>query len=147
MLGRFMPVAALRSSRDVASKPLAQNVRRIASTAASGAYSRGLPHGRLFTTRAAVRNSVHYMDPNAVEQVAAKRLFDNLDASAEEAGVTIVPVMGILGGLGDILADVAAREQSGIAELTIAYTIDGWIPTRGSQLTSTLQQPAKRLAF
>jgi len=87
------------------------------------------------------------MDPNAVEQVAAKRLFDNLDASAEEAGVTIVPVMGILGGLGDILADVAAREQSGIAELTIAYTIDGWIPTRGSQLTSTLQQPAKRLAF
>src|SRR5258708_20344040 len=26
---------------------------------------------------AAVRNSFHYMDPNAVEQMAAKRLFDN----------------------------------------------------------------------
>jgi short subunit dehydrogenase-like uncharacterized protein len=96
---------------------------------------------------AAIRNRVHYLDPNAVEQMAAKRLFDELDAPAKAAQVTIVPVMGILGGLGDVLADVATRGKSDVEEVTIAYLINGWIPTRGSQLTSKLQRPAKRLAF
>lgn len=96
---------------------------------------------------AAIRNRAHYLDPNAVEQLAAKRLFDELDTAAKRAGVTVVPVMGILGGLGDALADVASLGQSDIEEVTIAYKVDGWIPTRGSLLTSKLQQPANRLVF
>ena len=81
--------------------------------------------------RAAIRRRIHYLDPNAVEQLAAKRMFDELDSSAKDAGVTIVPVMGILGGLGDALADVAAQDHADIEEVTVAYKIDGWIPTRG----------------
>ena len=104
-------------------------------------------HTALSVASAAIRNRVHYLDPNAVEQMAAKRLFDELDGPARTAGVTVVPVMGILGGLGDVMADVAAEGVSDIADATVAYTIEGWIPTKGSQLTSKLQQPSKRLAF
>jgi len=104
-------------------------------------------HTALPLAAAAIRNKVHYLDPNAVEQMAAKKLFDELDDPAKAAGVTVVPVMGILGGLGDAMADVASRGLSDIAEVTVAYTIEGWIPTKGSQLTSKLQQPSKRLAF
>ncbi|OBQ62219.1 saccharopine dehydrogenase NADP-binding domain-containing protein [Mesorhizobium loti] len=96
---------------------------------------------------AAIRNRVHYLDPNAVEQLAAKRLFDELNTAAKQAGVSVVPVMGIFGGLGDALADVASKGKPNIEEVIIAYKVDGWIPTRGSQLTSSLLQSTKRLAF
>lgn len=96
---------------------------------------------------AAIRKKVHYFDPNAVEQLAVQRLFERLDAPARQARVAIVPVTGIFGGLGDVMAHLAARGQNEIDSLTVAYDVEGWIPTRGSQATSKAIQQSKRLAF
>lgn len=96
---------------------------------------------------AAIRNKVHYLDTNAAEQLAAKRLFDELSASAQDAGVVVVPVMGILGGLGDMLAHIASAGLPSLDAISVAYAIKGWIPTRGSQATATSMQPAVRLRY
>ena len=55
--------------------------------------------------------------------------------------------MGSFDGFGDALAYVTAKEQTDIEEVVIAYRVDGWIPTRGSQLTTKLQRPEMRLAL
>jgi short subunit dehydrogenase-like uncharacterized protein len=96
---------------------------------------------------AAIDSGVHYLDTNAVEQVAAKRLFDDLSRAAIQAGIAIVPGMATFGGLGDLLASEVTRGLSPVATITVAYNVDGWIPTRGSMMTASRAQGAPRLTF
>lgn len=96
---------------------------------------------------AAIDRGVHYLDTNAVEQLAAKRLFDDLSAAARQAGVVVVPGMATFGGLGDLLASQAARDLRPVTEITVVYAVQGWIPTRGSQQTAAMTQAAPRLTF
>jgi len=96
---------------------------------------------------AAIDSGVHYLDTNAVEQFAAKRLFDDLSRAAVHAGIAVVPGMATFGGLGDLLASEVARGLSPVAAMTVAYIVDGWIPTRGSMMTASRTQGAPRLRF
>lgn len=96
---------------------------------------------------AAIDSGVHYLDTNAVEQLAAKRLFDDLSRPAVQAGIAVVPGMATFGGLGDLLAGEVARGLSPVATMTVAYVVDGWIPTRGSMVTASRTQGAPRLTF
>src|ERR1700722_16340693 len=48
---------------------------------------------------AALRARIHYFDVTA-EQASAQAIFEQYSATAEEAGVAIVPAMGFYGGLG-----------------------------------------------
>ena len=96
---------------------------------------------------AAIDRGVHYLDTNAVEQLAAKRLFDDLSAAARHAGVVVVPGMATFGGLGDLLASQAARDLRQVSAITVVYAVQGWIPTRGSQRTAAMTQAAPRLTF
>ncbi|WP_250623110.1 saccharopine dehydrogenase NADP-binding domain-containing protein [Pinirhizobacter soli] len=96
---------------------------------------------------AAIDSGVHYLDTNAVEQVAAKRLFDDLSRAAVQAGIAIVPGMATFGGLGDLLASKVTRGLGPHATMTVAYIVDGWIPTRGSMMTASRAQGAPRLTF
>lgn len=96
---------------------------------------------------AAIDSGAHYLDTNAVEQLAAKRLLDDLSRAAVHAGVAVVPGMATFGGLGDLLASEVARGFSPVATMTVAYSVDGWIPTRGSMVTASRTQGAPRLTF
>jgi short subunit dehydrogenase-like uncharacterized protein len=96
---------------------------------------------------AAIDSGVHYFDTNAVEQLAAKRLFDDLSRAAVQAGIAVVPGVATFGGLGDLLANEVARGLSPITAVTVAYIVDGWIPTRGSMMTASRTQGAPRLTF
>jgi hypothetical protein len=72
---------------------------------------------------AAIDRGVHYLDTNAVEQLAAKRLFDDLSAAARHAGVVVVPGMATFGGLGDLLASQAARDLRQVSAITVVYAV------------------------
>ncbi len=96
---------------------------------------------------AAIDQEVHYFDTNAVEQIAAKRLFDELHGAARRAGVAVVPGMATFGGIGDLVANLTARGIGQVTSLTINYLVKGWIPTRGSQATAAGVQGAPRLNF
>jgi len=96
---------------------------------------------------AAIANGTHYLDTNAVEQLTAKRLFDELSGAARSARIAVVPGVATFGGLGDLLANFAAHGLHGIDEVTVAYFVKGWIPTRGSQATASKGQGAPKLMF
>jgi uncharacterized protein YbjT (DUF2867 family) len=96
---------------------------------------------------AAIHCGAHYLDTNAVEQLAAKRLFDDLSGAALEAGVAVIPGMATFGGLGDLMASQAARGGGPVTSVTVAYVVDGWIPTRGSLVTAAKTQGTPKLSF
>ncbi len=107
------------------------------------------PHGdtSFALASAAIDRGLHYLDTNAVEQLAAKRLFDDLSEAALQAGVMVVPGMATFGGLGDLMASLATSGLSQISAVTVAYVVSGWIPTRGSLVTAAQTQGAQRLSF
>ena len=96
---------------------------------------------------AAIARGAHYLDTNAVEQLTAKRLFDDLSDAARSARVAVVPGLATFGGLGDLLANSAAHGLKRIDDVTVAYLVKGWIPTRGSQATASKGQGAPKLVF
>ncbi|MGO4220244.1 saccharopine dehydrogenase NADP-binding domain-containing protein [Lysobacter sp. TAF61] len=96
---------------------------------------------------AAINHGAHYLDTNAVEQLTAKRLFDELHGEARMARVAIIPGMATFGGLADLLAGRAARDLGSVDEVSVGYLVTGWIPTRGSQATARKSQGTPRLKF
>ncbi|NID14593.1 saccharopine dehydrogenase NADP-binding domain-containing protein [Luteibacter yeojuensis] len=96
---------------------------------------------------AAIDRGAHYLDTNAVEQLAARRLFDNLGRAAERAGVVLVPGLATFGGLGDLLASRLTSGMGKVTTIAAAYRVDGWIPTRGSMMTASRTQGEPRLRY
>lgn len=96
---------------------------------------------------AAIDVGSHYLDTNAVEQLAAKRLFDELSEAARRAQVTIIPGMATFGSISDLLASRAARGLHGVTDVTVGYLVEGWIPTRGSLATAARAQDSPKLTF
>lgn len=75
---------------------------------------------------AAVASGVHYLDVSQAQATAAHYVKE-VDGAAREAGVAILPGVGFIGALGDVLASVAARDL-GPVDLEIGYTIRDWTP-------------------
>ncbi|MGI5231304.1 saccharopine dehydrogenase family protein [Actinoallomurus sp. CA-142502] len=83
--------------------------------------------------RAAIRAGRHYVDISG-EQLYLKRIHDTFAQEATEAGVTVVPGVNDDGLPSDLIAHLAARRVSPVAELVIALDLarSGASPSRGT---------------
>ncbi|MFC8126864.1 saccharopine dehydrogenase family protein [Streptomyces sp. NPDC057302] len=83
---------------------------------------------------AALRAGIPYLDV-AAEQGVTAALFDTYGERAREAGVVVAPSLAFYGGLGDLLATAALGDWPDADEITLAYALDSWHPTRGTRVT------------
>ena len=79
---------------------------------------------------AAIVAGTHYLDTCA-EQVVLRRLFEDADGPAREAGVALVLSCAFDAGLSDLLIAHAAVTGE-IDEVVIAYAVTGWRPSWGT---------------
>ncbi len=86
--------------------------------------------------RAALRARAHYLDVTA-EQASAEATFADHDGAAKAAGVTVVPAMAFYGGLADLLATAALKEERWTTadQIDVAVALDRWWPTAGTRRT------------
>ncbi|GAA0259706.1 saccharopine dehydrogenase NADP-binding domain-containing protein [Cryptosporangium japonicum] len=82
---------------------------------------------------AAIDVGTHYVD-HAVEVHHVKDLFESYSG----AGVRIVPGMSFYGGLGDLLAALAAEGMPRVEKVTVGYAVSGWRMTSGARRTADL---------
>jgi short subunit dehydrogenase-like uncharacterized protein len=68
------------------------------------------------------------------EQASAQALFDNYDAPARAAGITLIPAAGFYGGLADLLASALAGDGQ-VDAISTAVALDHWWPTEGTRIT------------
>jgi hypothetical protein len=93
----------------------------------------------------AIRAGIPYLDVTAEVEVVTDTF-----ARYAEAGIPIVPAAAFYGGLGDLLATAALRDWPGADQLTIAYALSSWLPTRGTQATgrvSARRRNGRRIAY
>jgi uncharacterized protein YbjT (DUF2867 family) len=83
---------------------------------------------------AALRAGIPYLDV-AAEQRTVFDLFEQFDAPARAAGVTILPAMAFYGGLADLLVSALVPDRGRIDAIDIAVGLDSWHPTRGTRVT------------
>ncbi len=81
--------------------------------------------------RAAVETGTHYLDTTG-EQLFIKRVFDRWDAAARAAEVAVVPAMGFDYAPGDLLSHLVAQGREPLRELVVAYSTQGFDPSRGT---------------
>jgi len=85
---------------------------------------------------AAAATGTHYVDTTG-EQPFIQASFERWGEAAERSGAALVSGMGFDYAPGDMLAALTAAELGGtIAELTLAYSIRGFGPTRGTALSA-----------
>ena len=87
-------------------------------------------HGEA-VVRAAVETGTHYLDTTG-EQLYMQRVFEHWDAAARAAEVAVIPAMGFDYVPGDLVAHLAARGREPLRELVVAYSVQGFGPTRGT---------------
>ncbi|MFF2523002.1 saccharopine dehydrogenase family protein [Streptomyces liangshanensis] len=83
---------------------------------------------------AALRAGIPYLDV-AAEQAVVLETFERYGRRAREAGVVVAPATAFYGGLGDLLACAAMGDWPDADDLTIAFALDSWLPTRGTRET------------
>lgn len=83
---------------------------------------------------AAVTTGTHYVDTTG-EQPFIRRVFDH-HGPAAGGGAALVPGMGFDYAPGDLLAALTAEGLEQVSELTVAYSIRGFGPTRGTALSA-----------
>lgn len=94
-------------------------------------------HGRAVLA-AAVKTGTHYLDTTG-EQPFIREVLDHYGPEAEATGAALVSGMGFDYAPGDLIASLTGAGIEGpIQELTVAYAIRGFSPTRGTAL-STLE--------
>ncbi len=81
--------------------------------------------------RAAVDTGTHYVDSTG-EQTFIAMVFDRHGAAAERAGVALVPAIGFDYLPGDCIARIAAEGHEPLAELVMAYDVEGFGMSRGT---------------
>jgi hypothetical protein len=92
---------------------------------------------------AALRANIPYLDLMA-EQAGLQALMEQRDASARDAGVTLIPAAAFYGGLADLLVTAAADVDTPLDRVDIAIGLDSWHPTPGTRLTGE-RNHARRL--
>ena len=84
---------------------------------------------------AAAKSGTHYLDTTG-EQSFIRDAFDRWGAEAERSGAALVSGMGFDYAPGDMLASLVAAGLGPIDEITLAYTMRGFAPTRGTTLSA-----------
>ena len=144
LAGRSRPkldslAAELEPTPGVAAVPLddAAGLRNLLADAAAVIACAGpfTLHGKPVVD-AAVGTGTHYLDTTG-EQPFIRSVFSDHGADAESSGAALVSGMGFDYAPGDLLAALtASRIEGPIAELTLAYSIRGFGPTRGTALSA-----------
>jgi len=80
---------------------------------------------------AAVETGTHYVDSTG-EQSFMKLVFERHGQPAERRGVALVPAMGFDYAPGDCIARLTARGREPLAELVVAYAVEGFGASRGT---------------
>ncbi len=81
--------------------------------------------------RAAIDSGTHYVDSTG-EQSFLQMVFERHGEAAERAGVALVPAVGFDYLPGDCIARLAAEGHEPLAELVMAYHVDGFGMSRGT---------------
>jgi short subunit dehydrogenase-like uncharacterized protein len=84
---------------------------------------------------AAVETGTHYVDTTG-EQAFMKMAFDRYGEPAARSGAILVPAMGFDYAPGDLIASLTADGMERLDEITIAYDVRGFGPTRGTTLSA-----------
>ncbi len=84
---------------------------------------------------AAVETGTHYLDTTG-EQPFIRLVFDRYGARAEETGAALVSGMGFDYLPGDMIAALTAEGMGALEEIAIAYSVQGFTPTRGTALSA-----------
>ena len=84
---------------------------------------------------AAARSGTNYLDTTG-EQSFIRDSFERWGAEAERSGAALVSGMGFDYALGDMLASLVADGLGPVEEMTLAYTLRGFAPTRGTTLSA-----------
>jgi short subunit dehydrogenase-like uncharacterized protein len=87
--------------------------------------------------KAAVETATHYLDTTG-EQPYMRMAFERYGPAAEDAGVAVIPAMGFDYLPGDMIAALTAEGMGEVDEVLLAYSVAGFLMTRGTQL-STLE--------
>jgi hypothetical protein len=96
-----------------------------------------------------MRARIPYLDV-AAEIEANLDTFANYGERARDAGIVIVPAMAFFGGLGDLLATATVGDWPTVDEISIAYGLDSWQPTRGTRAAgqvSRQRRGGRRIVF
>jgi short subunit dehydrogenase-like uncharacterized protein len=83
---------------------------------------------------AAATTGTHYLDTTG-EQGFMRMVFERYGERATETGATLAPGMGFDYLPGDILAALTAEGMGPLEEVTLAYCVHGFAPTRGTALS------------
>jgi short subunit dehydrogenase-like uncharacterized protein len=84
---------------------------------------------------AAVEAGTHYVDTTG-EQPFIRSVFDRFGPRAERAGAALLSGMGFDYAPGDLIAALTAAGLGPLEELTVAYSVRGFGPTRGTALSA-----------
>jgi short subunit dehydrogenase-like uncharacterized protein len=106
----------------------------IACAGPFGLYGEGV-------VRAAIQARAHYLDTTG-EQPFIKQVIQQYGRAAGNAGVGLVSGMGFDYLPGDLLCHLTAEDAGPLSDLTIAYSIAGFGPTRGTAKSALLQLSA-----
>jgi short subunit dehydrogenase-like uncharacterized protein len=88
--------------------------------------------------RAVIQAGAHYVDTTG-EQPFIKRVIQQYGQAATNAGVALVSGMGFDYLPGDLLCHLTAEGAGPLSDLTIAYAIEGFGPTRGTAKSAVVQ--------
>jgi short subunit dehydrogenase-like uncharacterized protein len=96
--------------------------------------------------RASLKSGSHYLD-HAAEPLYVKRVFDELQGPAREAGTVVIPGMSFYGATSGMLASLVADGLEQVDNVTIAYYVTGWLMTAASKYTAVKLANSDRLAY
>jgi short subunit dehydrogenase-like uncharacterized protein len=84
--------------------------------------------------QAAIDARVHYLDISG-EQAYIRRIFDRYGPAAEQAGIALIPAVGIDSVPAEMLAPLAAEGLGSLQSLTVVIDVRGGRTNTGSLLT------------
>ncbi len=84
---------------------------------------------------AAVETGTHYLDTTG-EQAFMRMVFDRYGEPAERSGAALVTAMGFDYVPGNLIATLTAEGMEPLDEVTVAYRVGGFGPTRGTALSA-----------
>jgi hypothetical protein len=89
-----------------------------------------------------VHAGAHYLDVTA-EQAAVQQVYRAHQELGWPADVAVIPAMAFYGGLPDLLATATAAGWEKVDEITVAYGVDRWWPTKGTRNTGRRNTAAR----